>query len=123
MSWNSRKQQSVTLSTTEAVCMAAAAAVQELVWLKKLQVQLGLPVPETLTLFEDNQSGIYLSEGQGEHQRSKQVDVKYRYVQQNVQEKVVKLEYTRSQNNLADILTKAPVAAVFSFLIAQLLTH
>ena len=75
------------------------------------------------TLFEDNQSAIFLSEGQGEHQRSKHVDIKYKYVQQNVQEKVVKLEYIRSQNNLADILTKALVAAVFSFLVAQLLTR
>ena len=123
VSWNSRKQSSVALSTTEAEYMAAAAAVQELVWLKRLQVQLGLPVPETLTLFEDNQSTIFLSEGQGEHQRSKHVDIKYKYVSQNVQEKVVKLEYIRSQNNLADILTKALVAAVFSFLVAQLLTH
>ena len=103
--------------------MAAAAAVQELVWLKRLQQQLGLPAPETLTLFEDNRSAIFLSEGQGEHQRSKHVDIKYKYAQQNVQEKVVKLEYIRSQNNLADILTKALVAAVFSFLVAQLLTR
>ena len=103
--------------------MAAATAVQELVWLKRLQVQLGLSDPETLTLFEDNQSAIFLSEGQGEHRRSKHVDVKYKYVQQTVQEKVVKLEYIRSQNNLVDILTTALVVAVFSFLVAQLLTH
>ena len=51
VSWNSRKQSSVALSTTKAECMVAAAAVQELVWLKRLQVQLGLPVPESLTLF------------------------------------------------------------------------
>ena len=57
------------------------------------------------------------------HPRSKHVDVKYKYVQQNVQEKVVNLEYIRSQNNLADILTKALVTAVFSFRVAQLLTH
>ena len=113
MSWNSRKQSHVALSTTEAEYMAAAAAVLELVRLKRLQVQLGLPVPET----------VALSEGQGEHQRSKYVDVKYKYVQQTVQEKVVKLEYIRSQNNLADILAKALVAAVFSFLVDQLLTH
>ena len=66
---------------------------------------------------------FYLSEGQGEHQRSKHVDIKYKYVAQNVQEKVVKLEYIRSQNNLADILTKALVAAVFSFLVVELLTQ
>ena len=103
--------------------MAAAAAVQELVWLKRLQVQLGLPVPETLTLFEDNQSAIYLSERQSEHQRPKHVDIKYKSVAQNVEEKVVNLEYIRSQNNLADILTKALVAAMIIFLVAQLLTH
>ena len=99
--------------------MAAAAAAQELVWLKRLQVKLGLPVHETFTLFEDNQNTMYLSEGQGEHQRPKHVDVKYKYVQQNVKEKVVKLEYFRSQNKLADILTKALVTAVFSFLVVS----
>ena len=62
--------------------MAAAAAVQVLVWLKRLQVQLGLPDPEPLTLFEDNQSVIFLSEGRGEHQLSQHVDVKHKYVQQ-----------------------------------------
>ena len=101
-------------ATAEAEYMAAAATVQELVWLKRLQVQLGLPVPETLALFKDNQGTIFLSEGQGEHQRSKHVDVKYKYVQQNVQEKVVKLGYIRSQNNLS---------VMFSLLVAQILTY
>ena len=123
VSWNSRKQPSVALSTTEAEYMAAASAVQELVWLKRLQEQLGLLVPKTMVLYEDNQSTIFLSEGQGEHQRSKHIDVKYRYVQERVQAGEVKLEYIRSQNNLADILTKALVASVFSFLVAQLLSR
>ena len=86
-------------------------------------MQLGLPAPETITLFEDNQSTIFLSEGQGEHQRSEHADIKCNYVLQNVQERVVKLEYIRSQNNLADILSKALFAAVFSFLVAQLYTR
>ena len=76
-----------------------------------------------MVLYEDNQSTIFLSEGQGEHQRSKHIDVKYRYVQERVQAGEVKLEYIRSQNNLVDILTKALVASVFSFLVAQLLSR
>ena len=71
--------------------MAAASAVQELVWLKRLQIQLGLKVPRTMALYEDNQSTIFLAEGQGEHQRSKHVDVKYRYVQEHIKSQEVNL--------------------------------
>ena len=123
VSWNSGKQPSVALSTTEAEYMAAASAVQELVWLKQLQIQLSLKVPRTMTLYEDNQSTIFLADGQGEHQRSKHIDVKYRYVQEHIKSQEVHLEYIRSQFNLADILTKALVLTVFSFLAAQLLTR
>ena len=55
--------------------MDAASAAHELVWLKRLQEQLGLEVSKTTVLNEDDQSSIFLSDGQGEHHRSKHVDV------------------------------------------------
>ena len=76
-----------------------------------------------MTLYEDNQSTIFLADGQGEHQRSKHIDVKYRYVQEHIKSQEVRLEYIRSQKNLADILTKGLVASIFLFLTAQLLTR
>ena len=92
-------------------------------WLKSLQIHLGLKVPRTMSLYEDNQSTIFLAYGQGERQRSNRIDAKYRCVQGHVRSQGVHLEYIRSQFNLAHILTKALVITVLSFRSAQLLTR
>jgi hypothetical protein len=96
ISWSSRKQKSVTLSTTEAKYMASCEAYTEAVYLRKLISDLFDQTPESTTIYCDNQSCIRLSEHPVFHERSKHIEIKYYFIQDKVQEGEVNLEYIPS---------------------------
>jgi hypothetical protein len=77
ISWGSRKQKSVALSTTEAEYMAACEACTEAMWLRKLISYLFDQIPESTIIYCDNQSCIRLSEQPVFHERSKHIEIKY----------------------------------------------
>jgi hypothetical protein len=80
ISWSSRKQKSVALSTTEAEYMATCEACTEAVWLRKLISDLFDQTPESTTIYCDNQSCIRLSEHPVFHERSKHIEIKYYFI-------------------------------------------
>eukprot|EP00253_Pinus_taeda_P025191 PITA_25191 len=93
ISWMSRKQKSVALSTAEAEYIAASMASCEAVWLRKLFSELfGLTLDTTVILC-DNQSGIRLSENPVFHDRSKHIDIRYHYIQDMVQRGAIRLQH------------------------------
>jgi hypothetical protein len=106
ISWSSRKQKSVTLSTAEAEYMAACEACTEAVWLRKLISNLFDQTPESTTIYCDNQICIRLSEHPMFHERSKHIEIKYYFIRDKVQEGEVKLEYIPTDEKTTDILTK-----------------
>ena len=110
ISWKSKKQSTVALSTCEAEYMALAAATQECFYL--LQLLKGMDngcdhVP--VTIFEDNQGAIALSKNPVCRQRCKHVDIKYHFVRSAVSDGNICIEYCPTTEMVADILTK-PVA-------------
>ena len=112
ISWKSKKQQSVALSTCEAEYMALAAAVQETKFLRQLlKDMIGCEEKESVVLYVDNQGAIALAKNPVQHQRSKHIDIKYHFVRLEVQKGVLQLEYVPSEDNVADVFTK-PVTRV-----------
>lgn len=105
VSWTSRKQGLVALSTTEAEYVAAASAVSEALWLKKLFSDIEVPLKHATPILEDNQGCLFMAKNP-ETKRSKHVDVKYHMVRDNVWKKEVDLVYVPSQEQVADVLTK-----------------
>eukprot|EP00253_Pinus_taeda_P003412 PITA_03412 len=106
ISWMSRKQKSMALSTTEEKYIAASMASCEAVSLQKLFNELfGFTLDTTVILF-DNQSGIRLSENPVFHDRSKHIDIKYHYIQDMVQQGAIRLQHIGTDEQVADILTK-----------------
>jgi hypothetical protein len=77
ISWASRKQKSVALSTTEAEYIAACDACTEVVWLRKLVSGLFDRVLDSIVIYCDNQSCVKLSENLIFHDRSKHIEIKY----------------------------------------------
>jgi hypothetical protein len=75
ISWQSRKQSIVALSSTEAEYIATATATKELIWLQTIIQELGYPKSLPSTLFCDNQSCITLNENPKFHDRSKHIDL------------------------------------------------
>ena len=112
VSWKSRKQQSVALSTCESEYMALAAATQEARFLRQLFRDMRGPQDqEGVVIYVDNQSAMALAKTPVQHQRSKHIDIKYHFVRTEVQKGTVQLKYIQSENNVADVFTK-PVSGV-----------
>lgn len=104
--WASRKQQTIALSTMEAEFMAACEATKQFLWIRQLLIDLGESL-NNMTLLVDNQAAIKLISNPVLHQRSKHIDVKYKFIREKVEQGLLKVQYVQSSNQLADFLTKA----------------
>lgn len=108
ISWNSRRQPTVALSTTEAEYMSLSACVQEAMWLKQFQESFWPQLKnEALVIYSDNQSSINLSGSDGYHPRTKHIDVRHHYVRKKVLEGAIEVRYVQTDKMIADALTKA----------------
>ncbi|GAU51028.1 hypothetical protein TSUD_291040 [Trifolium subterraneum] len=107
VSWSSRKQPIVTLSTTEAEFIAAAHCVCQGIWLKRILESMGLKQQRCLDVFCDNSSTIKLSKNPVLHGRSKYIDIKFHFLRNLSCDGTIELEHCTSQNQIADIMTKA----------------
>lgn len=107
VSWLSRKQSTIALSSTEAEYVALAEAVCEIKWLRCLLSEMGIECKEPTIIFEDNQSTIDVAEQPRKHQRMKHVNIKYNFIRDAIAEKEVAIKYIPSSDQLADIMTKS----------------
>ncbi|XP_046858511.1 secreted RxLR effector protein 161-like [Xenia sp. Carnegie-2017] len=113
ISWASKKQSIVALSSTEAEYVAASQACQEAIWLRGLLRDLNFTQKEPTMIKEDNQGAISLSKNQKYHPRTKHIDIKYHFIRDKVLKKEIALEYCTSQQMVADMLTKPLGKTVF----------
>lgn len=106
ITWSSRKQPTVALSTTESEFIAACNAAQEIIWLNRLIKDLiGKDLCDS-TLFIDNQSTIKIIKNPQFHCRTKHIDIKYNFVREKFNAGLYKLKYVCSAEQEADIFTK-----------------
>ncbi|GKB42903.1 hypothetical protein Tco_0887845 [Tanacetum coccineum] len=106
VSWVSKLQSVVAMSTTEAVYVAAGQASKEAVWLKMLLEELGHE-QEKITLFCDNQSALYLARNPALYSKTKHIRVQYNFIHEKVEEETVDMQKIHTHDNVADYLTKA----------------
>lgn len=122
VAWKSKRQNVVALSSAEAEFMAASSLVQEVIYIRKLLTNLGFPQVSATEVGEDNRTCIAWSEGSvGGSDRAKHIDLRAHFVHAAVQDKIVSLHNIRSNENVADILTKALPEAAFTILRKQLM--
>eukprot|EP00253_Pinus_taeda_P032245 PITA_32245 len=113
VSWFNRKQKSVALSSSEAEYMAASQTSCEAIWLRKLLYGLFDQELRPMVIHCDNQSCIKLTENPVFHDRSKHIDIRYHFIRDYVQKRAVKLEYTSTDEQMPDVLTKSLKAYPF----------
>jgi hypothetical protein len=106
ISWLSKKQPIVTLSTPEAQYVSLCSATQEAVWLRKLLADFKEVLKEPTELMEDNQGTIAIARNPISHARVKHIDIKYHYTCEAIQDGSISLSYCPTEEMLADILTK-----------------
>lgn len=113
VTWRSKKQKVVSLSSAEAEFRGIAKDVVEILWLKKLMDDLGLQVTLPTKLMCDNKASISISENPVQHDRTKHIEVDRHFIKEKIEDKIVELPYVPSEDQLADILTKAVAGRVF----------
>ena len=106
VSWQSRRQRTVALTSTEAEYLALSSAAQETMWLRKLLSNLGYEQNEPTVLYEDNQGAIALAKNPTNHARTKHIDIRHHYIRQEVSAKNTEVAYCSNGDMVADVLTK-----------------
>lgn len=115
LTWNSQKQSIIALSTTDAEYMAACQTVKEIMWLKRLIKELNNSEPARTTLFVDNQSALDLIKNPVHHKRTKHIDIRFHYIRERYQDNEFILQFLKSTDQTADILTKPLSRQLFQY--------
>jgi len=107
VSWSSKKQATIALSTAEAEYIAATHVAKQVLWHRSLFRELRFPLPTTSTIFSDNQATISIAHHPEFHSRTKHIDIAHHFLRDLVENKTLNLVYINTRENLADLFTKA----------------
>ncbi|KAI5116015.1 hypothetical protein M0805_009627 [Coniferiporia weirii] len=107
VSWSSRLQSLVTLSTTEAEYISVIMAGQEIIWLCNLLTEFGYSFNHVSTLFVDNQSAIQIANNPEHHGRMKHLDLRFYWLRDQVEVGMLRLVHLQTAEMPADLLTKS----------------
>ena len=106
VSWTSKKQPVVSLSTTEAEFIATASCACQAIWLRRVLEKLGQKQEEAVTVFCDSSSTIKLSKNPIMHGRTKHIDVRFHFLRELRKDGSVELVHCSSEDQLANVMTK-----------------
>ena len=106
ISWASKKQPVVALSTTEAEYIALCSATQEAVWLRRLLESIQHVQNGPTTIVEDNQGTISMAKNLRDSSRTKHIDIRYHFNREAVEKNITKIEYCETGDMVADTFTK-----------------
>ncbi|CAN6572721.1 unnamed protein product [Malus baccata var. baccata] len=113
ISWASKKQHTVSRSSTEAEYRALAIAAAELAWIRQLLCDLHVSVFTAPVIYCDNISAIALSSNPVFHSRVKHIEIDYHFVRERVIRGDLNVCHVSSKEQVADILTKGLAAPLF----------
>nr|KYP36446.1 Copia protein [Cajanus cajan] len=118
--WNSKKQDVVAQSLAEAEYISAAAAANQAIWLRKILLDVGQIQDEATIIWVDNKSAISIAKNPIQHGRTKHINVKFHAIREAEKSKEIRLEHCCSEEQIADIMTKALSKGQFEILRSRL---
>ncbi|GJS55496.1 retrovirus-related pol polyprotein from transposon TNT 1-94 [Tanacetum coccineum] len=119
VSWSSKKQKSIAISSKEAEYIALSGCCAQILWMRSQLIDYGFQFNKT-PLYCDNKSAIALCCNNVQHLRAKHIDVRYHFIKEQVENGIVELYFVRTEYQLADIFTKPFPRERFNFLIEKL---
>ena len=119
VSWFSKKQNSIALSTTEAEYIAAGCCCAQILWMRQTLADYRITFPPT-TIWCDSSSAINLSKNHVLHARTKHIDIRHHFLRDHVDKKDISFEYIPTTQQLADIFTKPLEEKPFCFIRREL---
>jgi hypothetical protein len=120
VSWSAKRQEIISLSTTESEYVAATHAAKEVLWLRSLITQLFSLNLDPTTLFSDNQPAIALSQDHQYHARTKHINIRFHFIRWIIEQGSLQLIYCPTDDMIADTLTKALPSAKVKHFASQL---
>ncbi|CAO2834550.1 unnamed protein product [Amaranthus hypochondriacus] len=120
VSWRSKKQGTVSKSSSEAEYRAMSAAASEITWIVRLLEDLGIHNIKPVTLHCDNQSALHIAHNPVLHDRTKHIEVDCHFTREKVMEGLIQLTYLPTSSQLADVLTKILPSHHFNELLSKL---
>ncbi|XP_075109779.1 secreted RxLR effector protein 161-like [Nicotiana tabacum] len=106
VSWSTKKQNSVALSTAEAEYVVAASCCAQLLWIKQQLMDFGIDVG-CIPIFCDTTSAISMTKKQVHHKRTKHIDVRHLFLRDNYEKGLITVDFCATDKQIADIFSKA----------------
>ena len=110
---SSKKQPTVSLSSTEAEYIAASEMAREIIWLRRLCQDIGIKQTKPTIISIDNQTAISMATEDGNLNRRKHIDTKHHHIKEKIEDQIVELKWIPTSENEADIFTKPLTKALF----------
>jgi hypothetical protein len=106
VTWSSKRQATVALSTVEAEYVAMSRCAQQMVWMQSWlrEVEVEFSVPSLMK--GDSRGAIALTRNTKDHGKVKHIDIRHHYIRELLQSGVITIEQVPSSDNLADLFTK-----------------
>jgi hypothetical protein len=105
VSWVSKKQNSIVLSTTEVEYIVVGHCCAQLLYMRQTLRDYGYKLSKVLLLC-DNESAIRMADNPVEHSRTKHIDIRYHFLRDHQQKGDIEIAYVSTHNQLPDIFTK-----------------
>ena len=120
ISWKSKKQETISLSSAEAEYRSIRKVVGELVWLSRLFEELTVPCASPFPVYCDSQPALQIAKNHVFHERTKHIEVDCHFVRAKLQEELISLHHIGTGEQLADILTKSLIGVKHTTILSKL---
>lgn len=120
ISWKTKKQSVVSRSSAEAEYRSMASTVSEVIWVRWLLSELGIPSSQPTPMFCDNKAARHIANNPVFHERTKHVEMDCYFVRERVESKEIVPRSINTNLQIADLLTKGLGMKQLSFLLDKL---
>ena len=116
VSWSSKKQSSISLSTVEAKYIVSTSCCNQVIWMRQTLEDLLVKYEHPILINYDNTSAINIYINPIMHSKTKHIPIKYHYLREQLSQNAVRIEYTDTKEQIADIFTKPLPKEAFEIL-------
>lgn len=106
ISWSSKKQATVAVSSTDAEAKALTEGIREAIWLRTLSTKIHGNIPNPISIFCNNQSTLKAARNPVHHEQLKHIELWLHFIRENVITGIVDILYIPTRDQIADLLTK-----------------
>jgi hypothetical protein len=123
ISWRSKSQKGVTMSSTEAEYVAVSELVKSIKFVIQLLGELVIIVKIPIKIYMDNIGAIHLVNNRKTGNRTKHIDIAHHFIREHIEDGVVEVEFVRSEENDSDVFTKNTSGEIFNKHVAKFMIN